>query len=218
MRVGIAGVAKKATATDPLIVANEVVCNALARALLLPCPPGATFEKESDKYFFSLDFGLAGQDLPPADPESVVSVHPRLSWGIIVFDSLIMNFDRHEKNLAHDAATNKVQIFDHSHAFLHAGVGDISATLQNAENQICIGGHCLAPEIDTEDGLQIWQDRVTRIPDFFIEGVMDAALSVGLPSDKKQECVNFMKRRRDRIGEIIRANMALFPKLPQVTQ
>lgn len=43
--VGIAGVAKAATSTDPYVIVNEVVCNALARCLLLPCPPGATLDK-----------------------------------------------------------------------------------------------------------------------------------------------------------------------------
>src|SRR5215212_3072890 len=89
-RVAIAGVAKKATAADPYIVVNEVVCNALARSLVLPCPPGATLDNAGETYFFSLDFSLAGQALPPVDPVAVVAAFPRLSWGIILFDSLVM--------------------------------------------------------------------------------------------------------------------------------
>src|SRR4051812_26518567 len=99
--VGIAGVAKRSTPVDPLIVTNEVVCNALARLLLLPCPPGATLDKSGETYFFSLDFNLAGQALPPVDAAAIVANHPRLSWGIILFDSLIMNHDRHAQNIAY---------------------------------------------------------------------------------------------------------------------
>jgi hypothetical protein len=62
--VTIAGVGKKALPGQPYIVANELVCSNIARALLLPCPPGALMESGDDTYFFSLDFNLAGQSLP----------------------------------------------------------------------------------------------------------------------------------------------------------
>ena len=103
--VGVAGVAKKATNAEPYIVANEVFCNAIARNLLLPCPPGATLDKGGEPYFFSLDFNLAGQALPPVVPSAIVAAFPRLSWGIILFDMLIMNGDRHAQNIAHDTST-----------------------------------------------------------------------------------------------------------------
>src|SRR5690348_5320474 len=38
--VSMSAVAKKATPVEPYIVGNELVCNMVARALLLPCPPG----------------------------------------------------------------------------------------------------------------------------------------------------------------------------------
>jgi hypothetical protein len=75
--VGVAGVAKKATANEPYIVANEIFCNSMARILLLPCPPGATLDKEGEPYFFSLDFNLAGQALPPASASAIVALDPR---------------------------------------------------------------------------------------------------------------------------------------------
>ena len=51
--VTIAGVGKKALPGQPYIVANELVCSNIARALLLPCPPGALMESGDDIYFFS---------------------------------------------------------------------------------------------------------------------------------------------------------------------
>ena len=116
--VGIAGVAKRANAEHPRVLANELICNRLAHALLLPCPPGATLDRDGVPYFFSLDFNLAGESLPPADPSEIVEKYPRLSWGITLFDALVMNHDRHDKNIAYDADTSRLQIFDHSHAFL----------------------------------------------------------------------------------------------------
>jgi hypothetical protein len=82
--VTIAGVGKKALPGQPYIVANELVCSNIARALLLPCPPGALMESGDDTYFFSLDFNLAGQSLPSVTPATIVQDFPALSCGIIV--------------------------------------------------------------------------------------------------------------------------------------
>lgn len=214
--VGVAGVAKKATPQDPHLIANEVICNALARQLLLPCPPGATLDKGGEPYFFSLNFNLAGMALPPADPATIAASFPRLSWGIILFDCLVMNMDRHDRNIAHDTATNQIQIFDHGHAFLHAGNLDISNTLSSSDGQLCIGGHCLATEIGELDGKDVWAGRIQKIPDFFIEGIVESATSVGLPPGKKPDCIDFLKKRRSEIGNLIDANIHAFPKLPKV--
>lgn len=207
---------REATPQDPFLVVNETICNSLARQLLLPCPPGAMLEKNGEAYFFSLNFNLAGQALPPAEPVTIASSFPRLSWGIILFDCLVMNIDRHAKNIAHDTSTNKVQIFDHGHAFLHAGNLDISNTLSSSEGRLCIGGHCLAAQISEIDGRDIWLNRIQNIPDFFIEGIVEDATDVGLPQDKKNECIDFLKKRRSEIGTIVDTNINAFPKLPRI--
>jgi hypothetical protein len=72
VHVGISAIAKKATAASPYIVGNELVCNQIARGLLLPCPPGALLQNNGDTYFCSLNFNMAGQALPPADPGDIV--------------------------------------------------------------------------------------------------------------------------------------------------
>jgi hypothetical protein len=167
----------------------------------------------SDTYFFSLDFNLAGQALPPISPSSIVKKFPRKAWGIILFDALIMNADRHRQNIAHDTVTDKIQIFDHSHALLTPG-GDINQTLQNRAGVLAIGGHCLAKEIDTDDGCDFWLERIKLIPDFFIEEIVAAAVDCGLPADRKDLLVAFMKDRRDNLGTIVAASKPLFPKLP----
>jgi hypothetical protein len=213
--VGIAGVAKKATPATPYIVANEIFCNSIAKILLLPCPPGATLDKSGEPYFFSLDFNLAGMALPPVSAAAIVALDPRLSWGIILFDMLVMNGDRHGQNIAHDTATQKVQIFDHSHAFLRPQ-GDIAATLAANEGNLCIGSHCLAPEINTFDGFDIWNERIKQIPDYFIEGLVEACSLVGLPDAHKNACTDFMKKRRYELEDILNKNLASFPKLPKV--
>lgn len=149
--VGMAAVAKKSGAAEPHIVANELACNIIARMLLLPCPPGALLDKNGDVYFCSLDFNSAGQALPPINAATVVSDLPELSWGITLFDVLVMNDDRHNQNISYNTATKEVTIFDHSHAFMNPS-SDVDARLAATKGQLAIGGHCLAAELSTWRG------------------------------------------------------------------
>lgn len=135
--------------------------------------------------------------------------------GIILFDALMMNADRHDENIAHDATSNKVQIFDHSHAFVQDG-GDISDFLAGNADNIHIHAHCLAQEITEHDGREFWLDRIRQIPDYFIEEAIEAATTVGLPPDRKTECVDFFKRRRTVLDRIVGDSMGHFPQLPAV--
>lgn len=213
MNVAMSGIAKKATASQAFVVSNEVVCNGLARALLLPCPPGALLEKDNEIYFFSLDFNLAGHALPPVVPAAVVRQNPSLAWGITLFDAFVMNADRHVSNMSHDRITHSIQIFDHSHAFLGSG-GDLVSNLERRRTAISIGSHCLAPELNSSSGFAGWCARIKAVPDFYIDGIVDAACDVGIPSEHKALCSDVLKYRRDNIDELVRANSANFPKLP----
>lgn len=212
--VTLAGIAKKSDPGQPYVVANELICNQLARMLLLPCPPGAMMAHGGAPHFFSLDFNLAGHALPPADPSAIVKHDPVLSWGIILFDVLVMNADRHRENIAFDTTQKKVQIFDHSHAFLGTA-GDIPARLASVGGQLAIGRHCLAAQIGTDDGKDLWIERIKQIPDFFIDGVIDAASKVGLPAPHVKDCKLHLKHRRDGLKALVEANIVSFPSLPR---
>jgi hypothetical protein len=184
--------------------------------LLLPCPPGALMQKDVDTYFFSLDFNIAGETLPPASASALVAKNPRLAWGIIVFDAFVTNGDRHPGNIAHDTGTDKIQIFDHSHAFVGPG-GDIDQTLTARRNDLAIGCHCLAAEINTIDGRDDWINKVELVPNYFIEGLIVAACDCGIPPDKKDLLITFVKHRRDSLKTLFDASMNRFPKVPTVT-
>ncbi len=75
----------------------------------------------------------------------------------------------------------------------------------------------MAIENDQIDGKDMWADRIQKIPDFFIEGIVDEATSVGLPASKKSDCIDFLKKRRSDVGAIIKSNIQAFPKLPKGT-
>jgi hypothetical protein len=210
LHVGVAGVAKAAAPAIPYAVSNELICGYLARAILLPVPPGFLINKGGVPYHVSLNFNLAGQELPPADAAAVVAAHPRLSWGIILFDSWVVNFDRHNGNIAFDQGSNKVQVFDHSHAFCHT---DLQGHLNANVAGLGIGGHCLATEVTTADGFNEWLHRIMSVPEFYIREVVVSSVSAGLPPTEVQFCTDYLLNRRAQLRNIFLANRAAFPKL-----
>jgi len=212
INVAFAAVAKKATLQSPYIVSNEILCNQLARTLLLPCPPGGLLSHNGENYFATLNFNVGGLSLPPANPAMIVRNKPELSWGIILFDILAMNADRHTGNISHDRSTNNIQIFDHSHAFIGTE-GNVSSILARRVDLISIGGHCLAREIDRANGFQMWCGRIKALPDFFLEGIVDAACGLGIPGSHKGECLDALRKRRDKIEDLVKQNLGCFPKL-----
>jgi hypothetical protein len=185
----------------------------IARMLLLPCPPGALLQKNGDVNFCSLDFNTAGQALPPINPSAIVGALPDLAWGITLFGVLVMNDDRHANNISYNAQTREITIFDHSHAFMRPS-GDVDQTLATNAGQLAIGGHCLAAELNTWNGFAMWTARVKALPDYYLEGAVDAGCNVGIPQGKKVVIYDFLRARRDSIDLIVTNNKAAFPKLP----
>jgi len=209
----MSAVAKKATPQQPYIVGNEIACSMIARTLLLPCPPGALLQKNGDTYFCSLDFNTAGQALPPINPTVVVGAFPELSWAVVLFDILVMNGDRHANNISHNTQSGEVTIFDHSHAFMTPS-GDIGARLSATKGIPAIGGHCLAAALDTWHGFALGCARVKALPDYFLDGAVEAACDVGIPAASRGPIYDFLRQRRDTIDVVVTNNKAAFAKLP----
>jgi hypothetical protein len=160
-----------------------------------------------------LDFNTAGHALPPIIPSVVIGALPELSWGVTLFDVLMMNGDRHTQNISYNTLTNELTIFDHSHAFMRPN-GDIDATLAANKGQLAIGGHCLAAELNTWNGFNVWAGRVKALPDYFLEGAVDSGCKVGIPQGKKIAVYDFFRTRRDTIDVIVTNNKAALPKIP----
>lgn len=214
IHVGMATVAKKANAGEPNIVINELLCNLLARGIFLPCPPGALMENAGEDYFCSLNFNLAGQSLPPSPIPLVVTNCGVLCWGILLFDVLVMNPDRHNKNLSYDRTHNRIQVFDHSRAFLPVKA-TIDSVIADNTGKLGFHQHCLKNELSSMDGFDFWVARIKSLPDYFIEEAINQICEVGYPSDKRSLTMDFFKNRRNNIDSIIQNNIAEFPKLPQ---
>jgi len=209
--VNVTGIAKN-DKHGPNIVLNEYVSHHLATGLMLPVPTGFIIDRAGESHFVSLDFTLAGENLPPANVQLLLANHGLLASGIILFDTWIMNSDRHTQNIAYDRINNRVQIFDHSHALF--GFGDIKRHLAENVKKPCIDRHCLAQEIKTIEGMKEWNNKINELPEFYIREGIKNGEELGLPSDSTETCVKFMLERRKMLLPLIYDNQSLFPNIP----
>lgn len=114
-------VARGNTEGSPMLVANEWICSKLAQHLLLPVPPFAIMRKQAGgtrRYFASLRFG-GGEETPNDVNLDLLAKHlPYQSTGIVLFDILIANDDRHRGNIKVDRpdSPRQVVIYDHDRA------------------------------------------------------------------------------------------------------
>jgi hypothetical protein len=212
IHVGISGVAKTAVEGDPFVVPNELLCNLLARAIMLPTPPGFVVDRDGVPYYVSLNFNLSGHELPDADCGLLAERHPELAWGIILFDVWVVNSDRHERAINFDTLADRVQVFDHDWAFMAGENG--RARLERATDSTGIHLHCLAGEIAGLGGFREWFERINAVPEFYIREAVQAAAQVGLPEEDVEFCISFLLDRRTRLVELVRADSALFPRIP----
>jgi hypothetical protein len=209
--VAVMGIAKTAIPHIPRVVANELICADLGRAIRLPIPPSFLVYKDSVPYHVSLNFSLAGESLPDIDPAVVAAAQQDLCCGIILFDNWICNGDRNTGNVAFDATTKRVMLFDHSHAFMSS-----INWRQTFEEQIQLPtffGHVFAPFAESADLLVRWFDRIMAVPEFYIREAVGHGADPGMTPDDSAFVADFLLDRRKRLMDIVTAAKAAFPKM-----
>ncbi len=162
--------------------------------------------------FVSLNFSLAGEQLPPADPKAIAADRPDMACGLVAFDAWVVNEDRHAGNISYDKNSHQVQAFDHSHALFRGTDG--RQYLDSKRDQIALQSHCLPAEITTIDGLYEWIRRINEIPEFYIRGVIQSCVRLGLRQEWADFGVEFLLQRRRRLVSLFKQFSSAFPKVP----
>ncbi len=224
--VELLGFAKSNSEHWPYSVANEYIANRIGMMLGLPVPPGAVIqdEKQEERAWVSLTFTPKGEVLPPVDPEVVVAAVPELSAQVCIFDLLIANNDRHCGNLAFMEKDHqqRLEVFDHGHALLGTHKGEVRESLSKILDSPVIDGasvrggnrHCLLDWLSYPGHIFGALDRLDKlISNAVIEQICEDAfdLSLGVSSEETESLTSFLKIRRDRLREIVKANQEMFP-------
>jgi hypothetical protein len=231
--IRVSAVAKKPSPGKlPYCIPNELICGEIGRFLRLRIPPCAVVRSSDpprEVWFASLDFTEAGDTPAPVGVKGCAACatkEPDLSTGLLCFDILIANPDRHGGNIAFDVYRRRPQlrIFDHSHAlFGCCGKGQGIDSLRSIGDAIAISGkapiggnrHCLLDHLATDEHLAKWEKRVRDLPGWFIDETCNGAIDLGVTATEAQEAAAFIKRRRDNLRNIIDGNHAEFAAIRQ---
>ena len=173
--------------------------------------------------------------LCPASPAFIMKISPAISVtrytptyvaGILAFDCLVANTDRHPGNIAFDSrpgAQPSVVIYDHSHALLGPTYGGGTQRLRtlrdrlalNLDRQTSGNRHCLADYLTDAGLLADWCDRAATIPHWWLSNL---AKSVpGLTAIETDEVVEFLAHRVQNLRAILRSNLNQFPAIGQTS-
>lgn len=219
MRISIYSVGKKCTDEAPYCVANEWICGEIGRHLRLPLPPFCTIYqgKQKECWFVSLDAGSNGETLPPASFERCASELPEFSTGMMLFDILIMNPDRHDENFAVDYQADPPRpiLFDHGHAlFGHQKSGGVARLHANMDGLGMDGGsHSVMQWLRTDEYFNEWLERINSMPDVFIREICRETRDAGILKDEADEAAKAVMHRRDNLLPIIKRHQNRMSRL-----
>jgi hypothetical protein len=214
---------KSDSQASPYCVANEFICGRLCSFLGLPIPPFAitAMPTEQKVLFSSLDFNFNRAKLPPVIPSICVEKLPKLCAGVLTFDILIANEDRHDQNLHVDDQANPkfMHVYDHDQALFGGSVTKGSKRLADLKNRLGITGgtttggnrHIFLDEVKDSALLDPWIRRITLVPDWLIDDTVEqAADGLGISAAEALDAADFLKYRKGRIGTLIDANRSEF--------
>lgn len=224
----ISAVAKCNSDAAPYCIPNELICSEIARFLCLPVPPAGIIhapEASPTDWFASLDFNLTGDALPPIDPVRCAAELADLSTGLLLFDILVANCDRHRGNLSANFLVDppEMNVFDHSHALFGFVESQGMQRLIGLRERLGVSGgsqtrgnrHCLLDALTADEHFGKWLERISLLPDFLIEDVCNQAVGFGIDANEAGAAMDFIRHRRDRLSRIVDDNRSEFRGIQQ---
>ena len=189
---------------SPYLLANEWICGCLAQQLRLPVPPFALMRSSPSSKGMFVSFKFGSKTTIPADarPDVCFERLPQLCTGILLFDILVANSDRFEKNIKVDDPDKptQIEIFDHERALLGSFAGDGKKRLQDLLDRLGVGAgpmtggnrHCFLDVVSTVDHFNHWTERIQKIPDYFVADI--CARAPHIMPDERQSAIEFLRR------------------------
>jgi hypothetical protein len=210
-------------------ISNEFICAEIGRFIGLPIPPcGIVYAQgyATKHWFASLNFNLTADDLPPIDPQKCAEELPDLSTGLILFDILIANPDRHRKNLSidFDEKPPRMSIFDHSHALFGHVNGAGVQRLNDLHDRLGISGgtvtgqnrHCLIDKLNTDNFFHKWCGRIISVPNHLIEDACDGTFDLDMiTAEEASAAKEFLIHRRNNIRVLVDSHHGEFTGINQ---
>ena len=219
-------IGKAASADSPYLFANEWVAGSLAQFLRLPIPPFAFLQKRTKNTAMFCSYSFK-RDSVPSDvkPDRLYAKYAEVCTGIVLFDVLVLNCDRHGGNLKVDNPDNPKDffMFDHERALFYVWPNEGTKRLSDCAERLGISGsadsaddfHCLIDQIDSIEHVRVWIRKIASIPDWFIDDICSEIKKMGVTPKERKTLSGFLKARRSQIGELLRKHKDRFPRIPK---
>lgn len=206
-------------------IVNEFVCGHLGQFLRLPIPPFAITRFGGELLFSSLDFNFERAKLPAVEPDRCVQRMLNICTGVLLFDILVANEDRHDKNLVVDRVSRprRMHVFDHDQAlfsgYRRSGIerlkhererlGIIKEMMSGEERP-----HVFLETIPSARYFEAWIEKVSDIPRWMIDELCDFCVKeLGLTTEESEEAKEFLVHRRNNLEQLVRAHSDRFSRV-----
>jgi hypothetical protein len=216
-------IGKRNTPEYPYCIANEKIASELGRVIGLRIPEVLLYPLADEWYGFShfIRQTESGESIPEgtaADIADFFSMNPEELHGMLCFDLFVCNNDRKTDNLI-VSEDKKVWYIDHANALFYRPSGDIQAgipRLRSIEHDLVAmfdKRHHFIEALTSWQHIQMWCERISRIPSHFTRSVIENLPKAVLRHDERLYLFEFLERRKNQMRAIIEGNRLLFPSL-----
>lgn len=208
------------TPEHPTVAANEWIAARLAEKLGLPILPFQLMTMRGELFFGSLwmPSGATWHDGISADLFARCENQNRV-YDVIVLDTWLINPDRHHQNLivrVLRGGQHTLLLNDHSHLLVSPSgpqkTEDLMDCLDHLPGRfvrLALIRDNIADTAHLSDSL----DRAEGLSDADVRGIVESTPSEFLSGDARQSYAEFLVRRRLRLRELFKSDLAAFPRL-----
>ena len=148
---------------------------------------------------------------------------PHLSAGVLAFDILIANEDRHDKNLLVDKVMKPtaMHVYDHDQALIGGHLDHGAERFEKLKDRLGVTGspvtggnkQVFLDHVEYSADLYDWVGRIHDIPDWFIVDICKESQRIGLDRETAEGAVEFLRYRRTNLRQIIDNRRKDFPSI-----
>jgi hypothetical protein len=216
-------VGKRDTPEYPYSVANEKIASELGRSIGLRIPEILLYLEARDWYCFSHFIRRTESDetVPAGTARELAAFYaanPAELQGMICFDLFICNNDRKTDNLIM-GDDNKVWLIDHANGLFYRpssgnkhGIPRLLAVKDDLRN-LFDKPHRFIESLNSWQHIDMWCDRISKIPSYFIQAVIDGLPLRVLNIEERGFLYHFLEERKHSMRTLIEGNRSLFPTL-----
>ncbi|HSB08808.1 MAG TPA: hypothetical protein VLM38_04815 [Blastocatellia bacterium] len=216
-------IGKRDTSEYPYTVANEKIASEFGRAIGLRIPEVLLYSVAGHWYCFShfIRRTESGETVPTGTAREIdafYDANPTELQGMICFDLFIRNNDRKTDNFI-VSEDQKVWLIDHANALFYRptvanqyGIPRLIA-IKDDLSVMFDKPHAFIEALNSWEDIDMWCDRISQIPTYFIQAVIDNLPPEVLNSEEREFLYPFLEERKLSMRSLIEENRSLFPGL-----